>query len=325
MHGCDVFRVGRLEIIWWYLLTMFPSLEQRLPATRGTRTRTAEAVGTTGLSQKVRRWQGSRGIEEWHPKSRSAKGPSMSIHASRRPAAVRTRSLLPAKSTIERNTQLCKYDPQSSVKHGGAQASAESYPRDIKYPPLSSWQTSPSADLTEFEKTSPYVSHHNEYQSTASSAARGPRAQPPPPYQLGYHTRSTDQGYHNMEYPGYTTPMSGPIYSGQRDPMDYATNSFHQPEVNIGTHDSVFLDLDFCNTRPRTVAEVAFVKSALEYTRSEYKSWMGAEPPQTCPQLSYIEQYREIQAHLEQRWPYSYKEPMKLRAMGPVFGGLDQL
>ena len=109
--------------------------------------------------------------------------------------------------------------------------------------------------------------------------------------------------------------------------MDYAidlVSTLHQREFNTGTDDSVFLNLDFRNTPPRTAAEIAFVSSALQYTRTEYKVWMKAEPPLTNVLSSYADQYREIQAHLELRWPNAYKPPVKLRTLGPVSGGLDQ-
>ena len=343
---------------------------------------TAEPLGYTGLTQRIRRWLQSKRLKDWYPKVRSASGSPVPMACPRVPVALRTKSLLPSKPRRERKTRLSKHDANSPVKQEVGQAnagfnpfvsenpsfsasagfhsfkmeypspsasagfnpfnldrslstsasnsfqiqhpplstSAGSRPSEIECPSYSSWQTSPSADFNGSANTGPYVAQQNGCQRMTSSALRDPRVQL---VNQTYATRPTNSMYYNAAYPRYATPQSTQIYSSPQIPTASTTISdsvFHQPSANTNTHDILFLDQDFRTTPPRTAAEVTFIESMLEYTRAEYEFWLGVKPPPPSLFSSYIEQYGEMQAHLEQRWPYPCTQPVKLRSLGPVSG-----
>lgn len=126
----------------------------------------------------------------------------------------------------------------------------------------------------------------------------------------------------------YTESPKQPQSSGgQRQSTSVMTHTSHvlgRPGINADKQDSLFQGGDFRYVQPRTAAEIAFIQSALDYTRAEYKSRMSVEPPKSSHLASYAEQYGKIQEHLEENWPFLDSPPVKLRAIGPVFSGLDQ-
>ena len=316
MRGVHQLRVGHPNIVWRYLLTMFPSFEVRIPATRATATGSAaDPIKYSGFGMRMQRWRNTKGLKDWRSKARREEKLSGSMAGPPIAAAM---------ARIERNMHPCSYDPYLSVNHGGTQASPVSYPFELQQPPRSCWSTSTSAGFNELANTNPYVPHNDGYQNMASPAPRAPRE---PLVNPRSATWPANSGHYNVPYSRYAAPRSTQIYGGQKNPMEYATDltsAFHQRKVNTGTDDSVFLNLDFRNTPPRTAAEIDFVTTLLQYTRTDYKSWMNAEPPPTNALSSYADQYREIQAHLEQSWPDPYNPPVKLRALGPISGDLNQ-
>lgn len=102
------------------------------------------------------------------------------------------------------------------------------------------------------------------------------------------------------------------------------TEFLDRSSTSMDAQNSLFDGGDFRYILPKNAAEIAFVKSALDYTRAEYKSWMSVEPPESSYLASYAEQYCEMQEHLEKTWSFSSFPPIKLRALGPVSGGLNQ-
>ena len=198
MCGVHHLRVGLPNIIWRYILTMFPSFEVRVPATRATTTGTiTNPLKYNSLGMKMQRWRESKGIENWFPKAKRTKGLSVSIAGHPIAAAVTPRSLLP-----ERNMQLCNDDPYLSVNHDGVEASTESYPFELEHTPRSCWSTSTRAGFNEFANTVPYVPHHDGYQDMASPVPRGSLVDP------RSVTRPANSGHHNMAYSQYATPRS---------------------------------------------------------------------------------------------------------------------
>ena len=101
------------------------------------------------------------------------------------------------------------------------------------------------------------------------------------------------------------------------------TKLLDRSRANINAQNRLFNGGDFRYTLPKNAAEIAFVESVLDYTRAEYKSWMSVEPPESSHLASYAEQYCEMQEHLEKTWPFPNFPPIRLGALGPVFGGLD--
>ena len=94
-----------------------------------------------------------------------------------------------------------------------------------------------------------------------------------------------------------------------------------QPHSSIRPEswESLFPRGDFYSAQPTNIMESNFVQSMLEYSRSHYRTLMSREPPVTTTGASYTYQYWELQAHLEQLWPY-LGIPPGLRAVAPVSG-----
>lgn len=184
------------------------------------------------------------------------------------------------------------------------------------------------------------LSRNYGQQMTASPMLRGKYQQLNQKYHLGTQSafaQPMNVLRSNMTYSPNVTPDVPTRYigsqkqpqssGGQRQPASVMTNTndiLGRPGINADTQKSLFQSGDFRYVQPRTAAEIAFVRSALDYTRAEYRSWMSVEPPESSHLASYAEQYGKIQEHLEENWPFSDSLPVKLRAIGPVFGGLDQ-
>ena len=186
----------------------------------------------------------------------------------------------------------------------------------------------------------PECPHQYSQQSAASPIPPGKDQQREQSDQLGNWStvpNSASGSLSNTAYSHNVAPesaMRGTVrqnqpqsHAGPADPSSIMANindSHGRPSISVDTQDSLFPSGDFHFIRPKTAAEVAFVQSMLDYTRAHFKSLMLQEPPGTSHLRSYAEQYREIQAHLEEMWPFLDLPPVKLRAMGPVFGGMDQ-
>ena len=201
-------------------------------------------------------------------------------------------------------------------------------------------RTEPNSNEANQNPNMSTFSRNYRQQSTTSPMLRGNYQQRNQKYHLGTQSafaQPMNVLLSNMTYSPNVTPefptryiesqKQPQSYDGQRQPTSVMTNtndSLGRPGINAHTQSSFFQSGDFRYVQPRTAAEVAFVRSALDYTRAEYKSWMSVEPPESSSLASYAEQYGKIQEHLEENWPFLDSPPVKLRAIGPVFGGLDQ-
>ncbi len=114
-------------------------------------------------------------------------------------------------------------------------------------------------------------------------------------------------------------PKQPQSYGGQEQPHRILADT----SISDDTQDDFFFGGDFRHIPPKTTAEIAFVQSTLNYTRAHYKSLMLQEPPESSHLLSYDEQYSKIQQDLNENWPIPDVAPVKLRAIRPNFGGMD--
>ena len=240
---------------------------------------------------------------------------------------------------------------KQAFKHGSTQSRAGVYLFDNEDPHLPSWHTSALAGLGGHADTChlPISESYNSISSLQRTPAYSGNRFGSEKH--GKRKLCGDSGFYDdypVRRPSNRTGMLVPwTESKNTDEANHdssvlnLSNLYGQPSTaapvprggtefldrsstNVDTQNSLFDGGDFRYITPKTAAEIAFVKSALDYTRAEYKTWMSVEPPENSYLVSYAEQYCEMQAHLEKTWPFSSSPPIKLRAIGPVFGGLDQ-
>ena len=309
----------------------------RCPGTRVTKSGVKKRLqGNTAFTNRMRRWQKSRGYELWNdrPGAKRSQTPSTIPSADEDESQKRT-----VISEFE-DAMASSWEPSDSEESGG-QAERGHLPFSQPCSSAFGSQYVPYCNNNFFNGE-----NHDEDKGLERNdfGHEGPRWNPddtgrPVPWmgsELGlqaelhpyipevpkeYGVQSTvfptsrGSGYNQAYNYGYHIPSPQPenqffpnvAYFQNTAPMP----SFESPG-QLQTYGTQIL--------PSTETQNNLVSyAALDYTRVEYNSWTPEAPPES----SFAGQRREMQAHLERAWSFPEFPPMNLAAMGPMSGGVD--
>ena len=119
--------------------------------------------------------------------------------------------------------------------------------------------------------------------------------------------------------------MESPLSTLFEDNREQAPEQHEETNTTAtpSNHDSPPTELDYRFIEPQTPLQQLRVQAALFYPRAHFFALFGEHPPHTS-EGSYIDQYLQIVALLEQRWQLPCQAP-SLADIGPWLGSFDVL
>lgn len=153
----------------------------------------------------------------------------------------------------------------------------------------------------------------------------------PPPHS-NYYSGGEYQGMRRVDggnHVDLNTPPLEPYYhTGTPFPFGESESLLAiDPFLNYQSSDTehnLFNAGDFPFNRPRTAAEMGSLQHPHDLTHAGYEPWMSAEPSESSMLGDYAEQGCDVEAPLEQTWPYPNVQQVQPGAMDPIFGGMEQ-
>ena len=283
------------------------------------------------FTQRCGRWLENADLPSWYPRKKKAMTPQKRQNG-------RTKhkfSTGPKVRSGKVGRDLLSHEPRPSVKvpyeQGSYQNSnhtrAGSFSSITEDAWISTRETSTVADLGEYTEQDQLG--FPLFDNSASEVQRAPayNVDLPENEDYGIFNVLDDDAFEHGDDTGMLDSFTGLHSLGGAE--DYSTtpyfpstsqtypttimtnNSLLLDQPATSTQNNIFLSRNLQNVRPRTQAEINSIQSALENVRREYRMELDRDPPQTTATASYTEQYNEIQAHLEQVWPYPFA-PVKL-------------
>ena len=283
------------------ILTTFSSFIARYPS----------KIGYTTLVQKMGRWTESIGIRKWETRK-----PKKT-----KPAVTRSDS---EKSTILASPII----PQTQSGSLNIESPGQEWPSS---PESSSQSTHTLGDA--YSRNDPYYSMGGnsapspwDIESSSNPWSPMPQSNRGNFHRGGNYSNVPKTSYYDQKHTesivrrviGEQRKQAG-IQANETNVMPQSATFQPLSSIRSESRQSLFSHGDFYSAQPTNVVESNFVQSMLEYSRSHYRSLMSREPPVTTTGATYTYQYWELQAHLEQLWPF-LGFPPQLRAVAPVSG-----